>query len=1265
MPLISNNRVSNLINSQVPFFVRNDHLKFVTFLEKYYEYLEQNEKTINEAHLLGTFRDIDITENQFATRLYDTFMKYLPKRVLADRDLMLKNIKDFYRAKGTEKSVRFLFNVLYNVQDMSFYYPKEDILRASDGKWYIQKSLRVESVELDSIANTNLSGLQKYINTEIRGNTSNATAIVESVEKYFLQGTEVSELVLSSIKKEFEEGEEIFTKFDEDNVTRTISATVFGGIVNSIKPVYPGLNYKIGDPVIVNSLDSGNGACAIVSKVSSGSIESISVLYSGAGFQSNNLVLITGGGGSDATARVSFVVDDNFFHPKSYNIVSSTINLEANTLIGNSIYSNLNPAVADPANNWVQNSMSYWTYSNTGPATIIQVIDGGIEFSEEPEVSIVANSAIYSLGILGRMDIISGGSDYEVDDRIEFINVPGGFGVGAYANVRAIGVDGDITEVEFIPLPSSNGQYHIIGGTGYDMDFLPTTNVISATGTGANIAVTSILGAGATFRTQTSNVGSIEAISIISGGSGYRTAPIIDLSQSGDGTATATANIIGGIADQPGRFLDDDGQVSAFNFLQDRDFYQLFSYVINSPKSVNTYRKPLNDLTHPAGTKMFGRRIYGNNGNTTNTFSTTSANSSVISYIYESIPYVKTGNTINLQFESHSFQNAHSFQNGDILALDFKPNDYRPYAVSLDNAWFYKSSRLTGIDRTKTGTISFWIQTDADWSSNVNSRILHFSDTEATFDVMLTTSGTIRILGKNNYYETLLSETHNVDVADGNWHHVVASWKTDDANSSFFSVDGIVRPIDNVLVDGKINYSQRDISIAAGDEGRNKLRAHMADLLFWHDQNLNLNTAANLALFYANSTSLPVDPDTANGVIDVLGDPIIRLTATPEFWQVNQGTGGGFIKVGEILESALNPSANDAVFTGFFTIANTTTNNLLLTQKSSLANVFITQAGLDYPNGYRPQVMRFDGSSLYLTVDEDNSGMTNAKTGTISAWFRAANTYGTGQSIVNSEGQAFRLFINDQGFLNLRAENGSGTAIMNKTISGEGNTVNDNTWHHVVASWDLTGTDNHIVLDGELIDITTITNDTIYYSRDWSVGALANGATKFKGHIADVIFWDDKHIDLANPENVLMFYANSLPVNPDATGGAIDTLGTPVIRLTHDYDTWEENQGSGGDFTVVGNKREPISNPNPANTSNGYLYVVGDGNDANVRYTVNTRGAIVNVEILGVGVNFTQAPTLTAIGTNTFPAVFSAPITCANNSSGNVDIRATVVRYVP
>jgi hypothetical protein len=636
---MTHNRISNLINSQVPFFVRNDHEKFVTFLEKYYEFLEQDGGAVDGIKKVLDLKDIDLTEDEFAEHLYDTFMKYIPKNIKTDKRLLLKHIKDFYRAKGTEKSIRFLMNALYHAQTQ-FYYPKQDILKASDGKWYIQRSLRVSDTKIKGVANTTISALEKYVSTRVVGVSSNASATVERVERLFEQGQQIDELILSNIDGSFENGETIEAVFDDIEATSNISSNIFSGLINTITIENGGTNYQVGDPVIIVS-SVGEGAVAFVGQVTSGNIVSIGITYGGAGYRQNdNVLVVSTDAGFGAEAYVNEVIDDGFYHPSEYEIMYTTIG------------SNPNVTLENIANVIIGESGDYWSYTNTGPAATVFVVNSGQNYSSSPSISIVPNTAIFQLGILGRMEIISGGHDYEIGDHIEFINGPGCIGTGAMANVTNVNTANQnaITEVTFQALPG-----HHVGGSGYTMDALPGARVISNTGNGANIVVTSILGAGAVLRSDQSTIGTITRIIVSSRGRNYDQNTSIDLSQSGDGTANASVSVVEGIITYPGRWLNDDGQLSSYNFLQDRDFYQNFSYVIRSRESIAKYRSVLKNLTHPAGTKMFGEYIYDVVAPNTPLVSPEiiGVSSMDIWYLRE---YEKIGTEINIAFAAHSVE---------------------------------------------------------------------------------------------------------------------------------------------------------------------------------------------------------------------------------------------------------------------------------------------------------------------------------------------------------------------------------------------------------------------------------------------------------------------------------------------------------------------------------------------------------------------------------------------------------------------------------
>lgn len=608
--MISNNKISNLVASQVPFFVRNDHENFVAFVEAYYEFLEQQTGVVNVSKNLLDQSDVDLTDI-FVEKFYDNFLPFIPKDTLVDKNLIIKHIKDFYRSRGTEKSIRFLMRILFD-EDVDFYYPQRDVLKVSDGKWYREKSIKITNIKVDGVANNQLGIETKFINRKITGDSTNAFALIERASSYYEGPSLVRELKLSNQYRDFSYGEGITTTFIEGASEKTITANLFSGGINTVEIVNGGSRYNVGQYVVVES-GTGTGANIIITSVSSGNLTSIAALNGGAGFQKGNQILIVGGGGSGAAANVSEVSADNFYHPNTYNIVSSIIALEANTPINNTKYSNLVSSINNPYNQWIANSMNYFVYANTGPITGVFLYNLGSSYSAEPTITAQANTRVRNLGILGKMRIVNGGTGYYIGDTIEFINVPGGTGSGAAGRVRNVDTTqaNAISAVEFVNVPG-----HITGGTGYDQLFLPIANVISsnALASGAVVQVTAVLGSGEVLYSADSAQGKILSLQLLKTGSGYTTPPTLNLTQIGDGTAQAVATIITGSFTYPGRYLNDDGHISSYNFIQDRDYYQKFSYVVKVKQSIDKYRSVLKNLIHPAGMKLFGEYEFVDEG---------------------------------------------------------------------------------------------------------------------------------------------------------------------------------------------------------------------------------------------------------------------------------------------------------------------------------------------------------------------------------------------------------------------------------------------------------------------------------------------------------------------------------------------------------------------------------------------------------------------------------------------------------------------------
>ena len=89
-------------------------------------------------------------------------------------------------------------------------------------------------------------------------------------------------------------------------------------------------------------------------------------------------------------------------------------------------------------------------------------------------------------------------------------------------------------------------------------------------------------------------------------------ANVVNVSYYGDGKAKATAGFENGLIRYPGIYLNEDGQLSADKKLQDSKKYHNFSYVINTENDYVKFKKALNDVVHPVGTKTFVTRVSAN-----------------------------------------------------------------------------------------------------------------------------------------------------------------------------------------------------------------------------------------------------------------------------------------------------------------------------------------------------------------------------------------------------------------------------------------------------------------------------------------------------------------------------------------------------------------------------------------------------------------------------------------------------------------------------
>lgn len=280
--------LSPFIEEQFPLFVRTDHRKLILFIKAYYEWLE---KESNPGYVLANLDSVgDVDENleQFYSHFKKTYLEGFPDFVgtnenseTPNKKTLIKKIREFYGNKGTESAYEFLFRVLYD-SDVDFYYPKEDILKASDGQWIEPRSIKTTSNN-----GTSLLSSKGGTVSQTNGTTVFSSAFIESVVQYSFNGLPITEFFISNISG---------APFTPDTAVtvRTSSGTEYTETAFSVLGEFfvelDGSGYQIGDTVTV--VDSnGSGFAAKVDQTGlAGNIKKLAITNSGINYK-NDLIL--------------------------------------------------------------------------------------------------------------------------------------------------------------------------------------------------------------------------------------------------------------------------------------------------------------------------------------------------------------------------------------------------------------------------------------------------------------------------------------------------------------------------------------------------------------------------------------------------------------------------------------------------------------------------------------------------------------------------------------------------------------------------------------------------------------------------------------------------------------------------------------------------------------------------------------------------------------------------------------------------------------
>jgi len=456
----------------------------------------------------------------------------------------------------------------------------------------------------------------------------------------------------------------------------------------------------ISTPPVVTAVaghltDNPDTANAYVSISSLGILAPIQIVSGGVGYQNNDTILITGGGGYGAYANVLSVNATGSIQTVGY------------------VY-----PVSDTPHHYPLGGLSYST-------------------SSLPTLSVVSANASATNAVLTVPGILGTGATFTaVTSRvgsISTINItnPGQDYVST-PNVSLIVQDIVISNVSITNLPQS-GDVAFQGSNVITALYKSTVNSITLLVSNAN-PLQSLYNLRVFNYSSNPNPGQVinilgKNIHMVTQNVAYNQYyNSYGVRNYGDGLAQATASFLNGLVSGKGQYLNTSGQPSSYDVLQS-SIYNNFTYQITVEKEFAKYRQVLLDLLHPTGMQVLGRYAMKSNAH---------INSTVTESLYQGYPlYYYTGTTASGITMSANFT---SFASNTVVFNNLSNSDITQFIFS-----------------NQPGYANSIIQIETPHGPNVRSEVWSIADVPPVD--LLTSSGSEDIMAETGSEDFLNEST--------------------------------------------------------------------------------------------------------------------------------------------------------------------------------------------------------------------------------------------------------------------------------------------------------------------------------------------------------------------------------------------------------------------------------------------------------------------------------------------------------------------------
>ena len=494
---------------------------------------------------LLNFRDPDKVIQHFLNQFRNEFMKTIPEDLHEDinKRNLIKNIKSLYRTKGTAKGHEIFFRLLFGLKSETFY-PREQMLRVSDGEFTFNRVLRC----INPVGNTG-----QLIGRQITGTTSGATAIVENISRFQIGATLVSEFLLNeeSITGTFSVGEVVQgTATDTDDLF--IKSTITG-IPGTFTITNDGALYQNNDNIKL--IGGGGGSICQVENIGQGSISEFYINAAGNNYQIGDK-LVFDNQNTDGAGAIAEVA-----------VVNGAIAGETGSGYDHIVYETAT------SKNDINPGDKIVLEEGIGDITDIRLINGGSGYSTTPTVTVTSstgvNAEIFAYGneignLLG-IKVIEAGSGHEQSPSPPTVAIP--------QSIIVLQATGNYATDETVTGGTS-------GNTGVVISWDSTRGILRLKDVSGSFTGHEVL------------------TGALSGTTGLMAKT--DL-------ATSTVDVVA-VSASEGKYVSEDGHLSETTMkIQDSLYYQDFSYVIKVGRTIDEWRDAFKKTMHPAGFYFTGQ----------------------------------------------------------------------------------------------------------------------------------------------------------------------------------------------------------------------------------------------------------------------------------------------------------------------------------------------------------------------------------------------------------------------------------------------------------------------------------------------------------------------------------------------------------------------------------------------------------------------------------------------------------------------------------